>query len=61
MFLLSSLTLSQIWLITLVDNCQSTYLRKLKKKEKKNQPQLQNSKKAITTGHKPWYGIFLNP
>jgi hypothetical protein len=54
-----------------VDDCQSTYLRKFKKlklkkekkeKEKEKEPTpATDSKMAITTGHKPWYGIFLTP
>jgi hypothetical protein len=32
---LSSLTFSQIWLIPLVDDCQSTYFKELEKKKRK--------------------------
>jgi hypothetical protein len=36
--LLSCLTISQIWLITLMDGGQSTYLTKLEEGEKKKNP-----------------------
>jgi hypothetical protein len=49
-FLLSSVTSSQIWLTPLVDDYQTTYVTKLMKKEKKRKEK-KKPKELLQTSH----------